>query len=233
MPKVPELLAFGGPKLAEKLGEPTISSNIVGSISKYFVERYGFNPSCSVIAFSGDNPCSLVGLRLKEDQIGVSLGTSDTIFGATRQLSPNANEGHVFCNPGDPSGYMVLLCFKNGSLTREHIRNQSCAGSWKTFSDALSSTPTGNGGKIGIYYLEPEITPPGKPGIFRFDAEGNLVNQPFRPDEEARAVVEGQCLSMLVHSRKLGLSVKSIIATGARLPPKIKSRSSPLISTRF
>lgn len=30
-----------------------------------------------------------------------------------------ALEGHVFPNPVDPQCYMVMLCYKNGSLTRE------------------------------------------------------------------------------------------------------------------
>lgn len=29
-----------------------------GNISPYFVHRYGFNPLCTIIPFTGDNPCT-------------------------------------------------------------------------------------------------------------------------------------------------------------------------------
>lgn len=226
----PTLLDFGGANLAEKLGKPANSFSVVGPIASYFSKRYGFNEKALIVAFSGDNPCSFVGLRLKENQIGVSLGTSDTIFGATRTLSPSAVEGHVFCDPGDSKGLMVLLCFKNGSLTREHVRNESAKGSWEEFNAALRASPAGNGGKIGMYFVEPEITPPAKPGTYRFVADGSLLGsaQQFSPAEEVRAVVEGQCLAMLLHSRKLGLSVNSIIATGATAFSSPPSPTRPL-----
>jgi xylulokinase len=47
--------------LEEKLGDPVPTESILGSISPYFVERYGFSPECKVIAFTGDNPSSFAG----------------------------------------------------------------------------------------------------------------------------------------------------------------------------
>lgn len=29
-----------------------------GNVSPYFVHRYGFNPSCTITPFTGDNPCT-------------------------------------------------------------------------------------------------------------------------------------------------------------------------------
>lgn len=55
------LLDACGPDLRDKLGEPVPSNTNIGSISKYFVERYHFSPECRVIAGTGDNPASLVG----------------------------------------------------------------------------------------------------------------------------------------------------------------------------
>ena len=49
-------------------------------MSNYMQERYGFDPECVVGAFTGDNPSSLAGLAMKEGDIGLSLGTSDTVF---------------------------------------------------------------------------------------------------------------------------------------------------------
>lgn len=49
------------PDLKEKLGKPVAAHTCLGPISSYFVERYGFDPSCQVVAFTGDNPASLAG----------------------------------------------------------------------------------------------------------------------------------------------------------------------------
>lgn len=44
---------------------------------------------CVVVSGSGDNPCGLAGLGLSEEgTVAVSLGTSDTIMGITRQPIP-------------------------------------------------------------------------------------------------------------------------------------------------
>lgn len=40
------------------------------------------------------------------------------VFGITKKPQPRL-EGHVFPNPVDPENYMVMLVYKNGSLTRE------------------------------------------------------------------------------------------------------------------
>ena len=37
------------------------SNSILGDIDNYFVKRFGFNKNCKVIAFTGDNPGSLIG----------------------------------------------------------------------------------------------------------------------------------------------------------------------------
>lgn len=43
----------------------------------------------------------------------------------------------------------VILSFKNGSLTRERIKDECAGGSWEVFSAALRDTPIGNKGHIG------------------------------------------------------------------------------------
>ncbi|XP_011889918.1 PREDICTED: xylulose kinase [Cercocebus atys] len=44
------------PHLEEKLGPPVPSCSVVGAISSYYIQRYGFPPGCKVVAFTGDNP---------------------------------------------------------------------------------------------------------------------------------------------------------------------------------
>lgn len=211
----PEALECTAPELGEKLGAIVASHECVGTIHNYFVERYGFNPETRIIAFSGDNPNSLAGLQLQNPgDIAISLGTSDTVFGFLETPKPSAEEGHVFVNPVDPDAYMALLCFKNGSLTREAMRDSSAKGSWKQYAAYLDQTAPGNAGRIGFYMHDPEITPPiMKTGMWRFDAQGNPVEH-FTEAQDCRALYEGQFLSMRLHAWNLGYRPRRLLATG-------------------
>ncbi|XP_039983015.1 xylulose kinase isoform X2 [Xiphias gladius] len=202
------------PHLDRLLGAPLPSASVLGPISSYFVQRYGFSERCGVVAFTGDNPASLAGMRLRQGDIAVSLGTSDTVFLWIQQPRP-ALEGHIFCNPVDRQAYMALLCFKNGSLTRERVRNECAGGSWEVFSAALRDTPLGNCGYIGFYFDTMEITPPAV-GVHRFDADDTEVSS-VSPQVEVRALLEGQFLSRRLHAERLGYSIipgTRVLATG-------------------
>ncbi|XP_072235025.1 xylulose kinase [Leuresthes tenuis] len=202
------------PHLDQLLGAPVPSMSVLGPVSSYFVRRYGFSESCRVVAFTGDNPASLAGMRLQQGDVAVSLGTSDTVFLWIQEPRP-ALEGHIFCSPVDLQAFMALLCFKNGSLTRERIRNQCAGGSWETFSAILRETPLGNGGNIGFYFDTMEITPPAV-GVHRFDS-GDSEVESWSPRVEVRALVEGQFLSRRLHAERLGYSIISgsrVLATG-------------------
>ncbi|KAM8822660.1 xylulose kinase isoform 2-T3 [Spinachia spinachia] len=207
-------LDAAAPHLGRLLGAPVPSTAVLGPVSSYFVQRYGFSESCRVVAFTGDNPASLAGMRLQPGDVAVSLGTSDTVFLWIQQPSP-ALEGHVFCNPLDWQAFMALLCFKNGSLTRERIRNESAGGSWELFSLALRDTPLGNNGHMGFYFDSMEITPPAV-GVHLFDPDDNKVSS-LSPRVEVRALVEGQFLSRRLHAERLGYSITPgtrVLATG-------------------
>jgi xylulokinase len=193
--------------LDRKLPDLRESWALVGSLAPYWTRRYGFPPA-SVVAWSGDNPCSLVGVGLiREGRIAISLGTSDTVFGFMREprVDPSGT-GHVF---GSPTGqYMGLTCFKNGSLARERIRDEYRL-DWQGFSAALRETPAGNNGAIMLPWFEPEITPPvADPGVRRYGLD------PADARANVRAVVEAQMMAMAAHSRWMGVRIDTIHATG-------------------
>lgn len=197
-------LNFCAPDLGNKLGEKLVPSNeIVGPISDYFVQRYGFDKDCKVSAFTGDNPASLVGMHLNEGDIGISLGTSDTVFLWLKYPKP-AKIGHIFVNPLCADYYMSLLCFKNGSLTRERIRNECAEGDWNLFNELVESTPRGNFGNIAFYFDSTEIYPPIK-GDFRFNKFNEKVSS-YSKEVEARSCLEGQFLRLRLHADLLGYS---------------------------
>ncbi|KAI5403105.1 Xylulose kinase 2, variant 2 [Lathyrus oleraceus] len=148
------------PGLESKLGNLAPAYAVAGNIASYFVERYHFNKDCLVVQWSGDNPNSVAGLTLNiPGDLAISLGTSDTVFMITKDPNPGL-EGHVFPSPVDAEGYMVMLVYKNGSLTREDVRNHYAENSWDTFNKFLQQTQPLNGGKLGFYYKEHEILPP-------------------------------------------------------------------------
>uniref|UniRef100_A0A672MET1 Xylulose kinase n=1 Tax=Sinocyclocheilus grahami TaxID=75366 RepID=A0A672MET1_SINGR len=97
-------LDAAAPQLAERLGDLTPSTAVLGCVSLYYTERYGFAESCNVVAFTGDNPGKRMFWSLQ-----VSLGTSDTVFLWIRGPRPSV-EGHIFCNPVDCSAHMALIC---------------------------------------------------------------------------------------------------------------------------
>ena len=133
------------PDLTTKLGDPVPSHTVAGKLHKYFVGKYGFSSDCIVVTFSGDNPNSLAGLRLQHPgDVAISLGTSDTMFGSASNPTPSGSEGSVFVSPIDPAAYMIMIVRKNGSLTREKVRDACAGGSWDEFNMALRQTPAGN-----------------------------------------------------------------------------------------
>jgi xylulokinase len=101
--------------------------------------------------------------------------------------------------------YMALLCFKNGSLVRESIRDTCSERSWKNFEESLKASKPGNDGNIGIYFQETEITPFAQ-GIYRFNRDDVEVKS-FSGNEEIRGVVEGQFLAKRVHAEMLGYNL--------------------------
>jgi xylulokinase len=203
----PAALEATAPDLLARLPPVKPSWTILGRVSPYWQRRYGLPPA-KVVAWSGDNPCSLIGTGLvTEGRVAISLGTSDTIFGLMRapRVDPSGT-GHVF---GAPTGdYMGLTCFKNGSLARERVRD-SFGLTWPAFSQLLESTAPGNAGRILLPWFEPEITPRvSDPGVRRYglavdDAPGHV-----------RGIVEAQQMALALHSRWMGVDVNTIYATG-------------------
>jgi len=193
--------------LRAKLPRVVPSDTVVGRLSRYWQARHRL-PAARVVAWTGDNPSSLIGLGLvRPGTTAISLGTSDTVFSLMREPTPDpAGTGHVF---GAPTGdFMSLVCFRNGSLARERVRD-GFGLDWEGFSRALRDTPPGNRGALMLPWFEPEITPPitrARPrtqGLDLGDAAASV-----------RACVEGQMLAMKRHSAWAAPAVERIHATG-------------------
>ena len=197
------------PNLADKLLPIVPSGQPVGRISPYYVGRYGFADDCLVLPFSGDNPCSLIGLGLvAPGQVALSLGTSDTLFACMDQpRTSQEGEGAVFASP-DGTHYMALTCYLNGSLAREAMRDQYGM-NWQQFTQALRTTPAGNNGALMLPYFAPEIVPKvPRPNVVRAHLD------PTDAPANVRAVIEAQALSSRIHARWMGVEISSLYVTG-------------------
>lgn len=184
-----ELLALcaGGPNgveaLSEKLGHvPEDGGAAFGPISSYFVQKYGFNRNCAVVPSTGDNLSTIIALPLREGDAIVSLGTSTTFLMSTPQYKPDPAY-HFMNHPTTASLYMFMLCYKNGGLARERVRDALNALSnddsktWDKFNKtALSDSILGQADpqdasapmKMGLFFPLPEIVPNVKAGTWRF-----------------------------------------------------------------
>ncbi len=206
-----KMLEATAPGLSNKLPELKNAGTHVAKISGYFVKKYGFSPDCDALSWTGDNPASLVGMgAAPAGKVVISLGTSDTLFAAMPQSKTDPNGfGHVFGNPID--GYMSLICFANGSLARETIKEQHNL-SWEQFEqNALASSPLGNDGKLAAALFTPEFTP-------RLNQAGFQTNQWLPQDEPVattlRALLEGQFSNMKLQSDWMQLDISEILLTG-------------------
>ena len=203
----PRALDATAPALGSKLPPLVPSSSIIGTLDAELQRAFDLPPA-HIVAWSGDNPSSMVGTGvIREGELAISLGTSDTIFGpmATPSVSPDGT-GHVFASPlGE---FMGITVFRNGSLARDRVRESFCM-SWAAWSEALRTTPAGNDGGLMLPWFEAEITPTvahARP--VRVGLEG------APPARQVRALVEGQLMAMRRHSAWMTVEPQSIRATG-------------------
>lgn len=200
-------VAATAPGLDRRLPPIVASHTVVGVMADVWRRQYGL-PAAPVVAWTGDNPSSLIGLGLCDERVlAVSLGTSDTVFGVmTRPRVDPDGTGHVF---GAPTGdYMGITVFANGSLTREHLRDQYGL-TWAGFSEALQATMPEATAGLMYPWLVPEITPPVHvPGVRRLGLDEADAPQ------NVRALVEGQMMSHCLFSRWMGVTPTRIVATG-------------------
>lgn len=205
------LLEATAPALRERLPQIVPPLQVMGPVAPWLVRRHGFSGQAQVVAFTGDNPSSLVGMGdcLPDERL-ISMGTSDTIFARQEMLVTDPGGcGHVFGHP--LGGTMALQCFVNGSLARERVR-EALGLDWEGFSAVVEATPPGNEGYQLLPFFEPEISPRvAKTGVMTFGPfEGDWKKTPT----SARACLEGQLLNMRLQSRWMGRAPSRVYLTG-------------------
>lgn len=99
-----------------------------------------------------------------------------------------------------------IFSFKNGSLTRERIRDSAAQSSWQIFNELLESTPRGNFGNLGLYFDTQEILP-FVIGDHRFNKANNEISRYSSKEVEVRALIEGQFVAKRAHAEDFGFVI--------------------------
>ncbi|KAL8294277.1 hypothetical protein RB597_007992 [Gaeumannomyces tritici] len=155
----------------------------MGAVHPYFAGRYGLGADCQVVPFTGDNPATILALPLRPGDAIVSLGTSTTFLMVTPRYVPHPHY-HFFNHPCTPGQYMFMLCYKNGGLARERVRDALPAAAatadkaspWVAFNKAVLDTPPlgvpegdqTKEARLGLYFYLPEIVPNVRAGTWRY-----------------------------------------------------------------
>ena len=215
--------------LNRKLGSvPEDGGGSLGTISPYFTARYNFSSVCTITPFTGDNPSTILALPLRPLDAIVSLGTSTTFLMSTPRYAPDPSV-HFMNHPTTPGLYMFMLCYKNGGLAREQIRDSLPDNkSWDNFNKlALSTSPLGRNpqtdpAKLALYFPRPEIVPNVPAGTWHYiystnsKALSSSMDSWSLPHDDSRAILESQLLSLRLRSQDLVSSPQG----SADIPPQ-------------
>lgn len=93
-----------------------------------------------------------------------------------------------------------MLCYKNGALARERVRDRFADGDWKVYDSLVEQYPPGCNGYTGFYFPLPEIIPPGVIGEYFFATDQSsktpLPVKDIPASVHPRAIIESQLLSI-------------------------------------
>ena len=111
-------LPGGAEALLGKLPELAAPDSVVGNIATYFVEKYGFDSECSIIAGSGDNPQAKVPVAGDLLSLGSSFVNMVSTDGNT--LDPEGFANAMYDGIGRP---FMFGCRTNGAMVWDAVRN--------------------------------------------------------------------------------------------------------------
>jgi xylulokinase len=194
------------PELMPRLPAICRSAPVIGTLSSYWRERYGY-PAASIVAWTGDNPSTLIGSGIVEPGIlSVSLGTSDTACVFLDRRPSAGGEGYIGASP--TGAYLATTTFSNGSLARERAREESGL-TWLQVEQMLIDTGPDAEAGMALPWYAPEITP-------RVSVPGLRLKHVDPNDSRriVRAVIEGQMLSIARHTRWMVDAPAIVSATG-------------------
>ncbi|ODV60998.1 uncharacterized protein ASCRUDRAFT_7972 [Ascoidea rubescens DSM 1968] len=218
-------------KLKTKLDDVEhISSKSIGNISDYYVKRYGFNNQCKIYSFTGDNLATIMSLPLKKNDLLISLGTSTTVLIVTKKYVPSSLY-HLFLHPTNRNLYMGMICYCNGALPRNDIKDEinlkyrvrgdKEKDEWSIFNRILDGNKyqAFKEQKMGVYFKYGEIIPNALAQIKRVEFQIGKKEKTKREktkrkillkniekwdvEYDVKGVVESQAVSCRMRSRPM------------------------------
>jgi xylulokinase len=188
--------------LRDKLGEMARYDTVLGTVSHYFVERYGVNSEAIVLVGTGDNPATLLGCG---GNTVISLGSSYTVNGEIQEIIPSSTgEYNIFGYI--PGRAMALTVFTNGAKVHEFFLEKYIAmkghesaakKEWESYVRAAGESIISDNEKLLLPYLLDESVPQRSRGIMRDGFNDQNV------EADIRALHISQALSLRIHSNHL------------------------------
>ncbi|KAF8530223.1 hypothetical protein BU17DRAFT_35794 [Hysterangium stoloniferum] len=182
----------------------------IGTISRYFVERYGFEKDTTVQAFTSSHLATYLSLVPTSSDALLSFGTTDHLLCAApsdpmyRDPTPRPSRlyglvPHPAQDPTEPRRFIAVLSSRNADVPRALVRDMYTK-SWSAFDRLVAIVPPG--GSIGLddklfsfWVLQGEAFPfAHTKGIFRFE-NGIKVNEFRDLRANPRCLLESQLLA--------------------------------------
>ncbi|THU78197.1 hypothetical protein K435DRAFT_65004 [Dendrothele bispora CBS 962.96] len=186
----------------------------VGNISRYLVERFGFDPDTIVTSFTSDYLATYLSICPSPSDAVLSFGPMDTLMTPAQHYLPTRLYNlypHPAQEPGERRRYIAVLNSRNADVPRALVRDMYTK-SWSAFDRLVAIVPPG--GSIGLddklfsfWHLQGDPYPFSHvKGIYRFET-GIKVNEFRDLRANPRCLLESQVLSFRVKWSKM-------IATG-------------------
>jgi xylulokinase len=219
---MPELANLIDPNLIQKLPKVLGPNEIAGYMNPRYLEILGLDATekVPISVGSGDNMCSALGVGcVREGRAVLSLGTSGTLFGVSRNPAPLNTPLAPFC---DATGnHLPLACVMSCTGVLTQVLNEWCPDGWthEDASEAAGNIPIGCHGLTFLPYLSGERTPnwPHATGALL-----GLTSQNFQqtPGLVYRACLEGITflLADALHYFPSKVDTLYVVGGGARNP---------------
>ncbi|KAG7085446.1 hypothetical protein E1B28_003007 [Marasmius oreades] len=189
------------------LGDVDVSGGArkIGNVSRYLVERFGFESDTIVTPFTSDYLATYLSLCPSPSDAVLSFGPMDSLLTPAAHYLPTRLY-NLFPHPaqevGEKRKYIAVLTSRNADVPRALVRDMYTK-SWSAFDRLVAIVPPG--GSIGLddklfsyWHLQGDMYPLERvKGIYRF--ETGVKVQEFRDlRANPRCLVESQIISFRV-----------------------------------
>ncbi|KAF8641637.1 hypothetical protein AX16_009863 [Volvariella volvacea WC 439] len=221
------------------LGDVDISggNRRAGNVSRYLVDRYGFDPETVVTPFVSDYLSAYLSLCPSPNDAVLSFGPMDMLMTPAQHYIPTRLY-NLYPHPAQDSGekrrYIAIIASRNADVPRALVRDMYTK-SWSAFDRLVAIVPPG--GSIGLddklfsfWHLQADAHPFSHvKGIFRFET-GIKVNEFRDLRANPRCLLESQILSFRTKWSRM-IQTGILGSASARKPTGLSPTPPPPLST--